>query len=61
MSILVLQSSRLGRERACYFASFVLLVSRDCFVALPRGDTCLSAVCVCCIYIFCGLRNESII
>ena len=38
MSILVLQSSRWGRERerACCFALFVFLVSRDCCVALTR-------------------------
>ena len=33
------------RERAGCFALFVLLVSRDCCVALPRGVMGLSAVC----------------
>ena len=40
VSILVLQSSRCG----C-FALFAHLVSRDCFVALPRHAMGLSAVC----------------
>ena len=34
-------------ERTDYFAWFVLLVSSDCYVALPRGCMCLSAVCDC--------------
>ena len=38
----------LGEEkRARCFAWFVLLVSRDCCVALPRGALGLSAVCDC--------------
>ena len=46
MSILV--CNHLDREeRAGYFAWFVLLVSRDCCVALPRGAMSLSAVCDC--------------
>ena len=45
VSILVLQSSRLGRERAGCFALFVFLVSRDCCVALPHDAKGLSAVC----------------
>ena len=36
-----------GEERAVCFAWFVLLVSRDCCVALPRGAMGLSAVCDC--------------
>ena len=46
MSILVLQSSRWGRETGC-FALFVFLVSRDCCVALLHEDLGLSAVCDC--------------
>ena len=46
VSILLLQSSR-WEERAGCFALFVLLVSRDCCVALPRDATDLSAVCDC--------------
>ena len=46
-SILVLQSSRWGRERAGCFALFVFLVSRDCCVALPHNVTRLSSVCDC--------------
>ena len=34
------------RERAGCFAWFVLLVSRECCVTLPRGAVGLSAVCV---------------
>ena len=45
-SILVLQSSRWGRE-IWVFALFVFLVSRGCCVALPRDATGLSAVCDC--------------
>ena len=36
-----------GEERAGCFALFVLLVSRDCCVALPHDATGLSAVCDC--------------
>ena len=36
-----------GEERAGCFAWFVFLVSRDSFVALPRGVMGLSAVCDC--------------
>ena len=36
-----------GEERAGYFTLFVLLVSRDCCVALPHDATGLSAVCDC--------------
>ena len=36
-----------GEERACCFALFVFLVSRDCCVSLPRGAMGLSAVCDC--------------
>ena len=39
MSIIVLQSSRLGRERAGCFALFVFLVPRACCVALPHDAT----------------------
>ena len=46
MSILVLQSSGLGRESWC-FTLFVFLVSRDCCVALPHNATGLSAVFYC--------------
>ena len=34
-------------ERASGFAKFVLLVSRDCCVALPRGAMGLSTICDC--------------
>ena len=44
MSILV--CNHLDGEERLVFAWFVLLVSRDCCVALPRG-TSLSAVCDC--------------
>ena len=37
-------------ERAGCFAWFVLLVSSDCCVALPRGAVGLSAVCDCGIF-----------
>ena len=47
VSILVLQSSRWGREIANCFVFFVFLVSRDCCVALPHDATDLSAVCDC--------------
>ena len=46
MSILVCNHLD-GEERAGCFAWFVLLVSRDCCVALPRGAMSLSAVCKC--------------
>ena len=36
-----------GEERTGCFASFVLLVSRDCCVALPRGAMSLSEVYDC--------------
>ena len=36
-----------GRESSGRFALFVLLVSHDCRVALPRDVTGLSAVCDC--------------
>ena len=36
-----------GEMRTVCFALFVFLVFCDCFVALPRGDTGLSAVCDC--------------
>ena len=36
-----------GEKRAVCFAEFVFLVSRDCFVALPRDAMGLSAVCYC--------------
>ena len=36
-----------GEERAGCFALFVFLVSRDCCVALHRGEMGLSAVCDC--------------
>ena len=52
MSILVLRSSRLGRERAGCFAKFVFLVSRDCCVAIPLSAMGLSAVCDCDTYYF---------
>ena len=42
VSILVLQSSRWGRE-----SCFVFLVPRDCYVSLPHDATGLSAVCGC--------------
>ena len=35
------------KERVGCIALFVFLVSRDCFVALPRGAMGVSAVCVC--------------
>ena len=44
MSILVLQSSRWGRE-SLLLCSFVFLVPCDGFVALPRDDMGLLAVC----------------
>ena len=48
VSILVLQSSRWGRESwLLCFALFVLLVSRDCSVVPPHDATGLSAVCDC--------------
>ena len=48
MSILILQSSRWGRERAgCFGFFFVFLVSCDCCVSLPHDATDLSAVCDC--------------
>ena len=47
VSILTLQSSRWGRERADCFALFVFLVSGECCVALPHDNTGLSAVCDC--------------
>ena len=45
VSILVLQSSRWGRES--WLLCFVFLVSHDCYVALPLDATGLSAVCDC--------------
>ena len=36
----------MGKRAGC-FAYFVVLVSRDCCVALPRGVMGLSAVCDC--------------
>ena len=45
MSIVV--CNHLEGERACCLAWFVLLVSRDCCVTLPRGAISLSAVCDC--------------
>ena len=39
--------ARVVEERADCFALFVFLVSRDGWVALPRGATGLSAVCDC--------------
>ena len=45
MSILVLQSSWWGRERASCFTLFVFLASHDGWAALPRGATGLSGVC----------------
>ena len=36
-----------GEERAGCFALLISLVSRDCFAALHRGSTGLSAVCDC--------------
>ena len=47
VSILVLQSSRWGREIAGCFAFFIFLVSRDWCVALPHDATGLSVVCDC--------------
>ena len=70
VSILVLQSSWWGRERAGCFALFVFLVSSGCCVNLLRGATGLSAVCECgsfwsyslfCIYqltIFLNISND---
>ena len=52
MSILVLQPSRWGRERAGCFAKFVYLVSRDCCVAIPLSAMGFSAVCECDTYYF---------
>ena len=46
MSILVVNHLD-GEERAGCFAWFVLLVSRDGCVALPRSAMGLSAVCDC--------------
>ena len=46
VSVLILRSSPSGGKVGC-FAWFVILVSRDCRVALPRGAMCLSAVCDC--------------
>ena len=43
MSIIILWSSWWGRERA----GFVILVSRDCCVAIPLSGMGLSAVCDC--------------
>ena len=44
--MLVLQSSPMGkREMTGCFALFVFLVSRYCFVALPRDAMGLSTVC----------------
>ena len=37
----------MGKERAGCFALLVFRVSRDCCLALPRGDMGLSAVCGC--------------
>ena len=37
----------MGEERASCFALFVLLVSRDCCVALSRDASGLLAVCDC--------------
>ena len=47
MSILLLQSSRWGKERAGCFTLFVFLVSRDCYVTHPHDATGLSAICDC--------------
>ena len=48
VSILVLQSSRWGREGwLLCFVCLLFLVPRDCCVALPYDITCLSAVCDC--------------
>ena len=47
MSILVLQSSQWGRERAGCFALFVFVVPRDCYMTLPDDATgCLQFVIV---------------
>ena len=46
MSILVCNHLD-GEERIDCFVWFVLLMSRDCYVTLPRGATNLSAVCDC--------------
>ena len=35
------------RKRACCFALFVFLVSRECCAVLPHGAMGLSAVCDC--------------
>ena len=40
----------MGEERAGCFALVVFLVSRDCYVALSRDATGLSAVCECGIF-----------
>ena len=45
MSILVLQSSRWGRES--WLLCFVLLVSNDCYVAPPHDAMVVSAVSDC--------------
>ena len=37
----------MGKERAGCLALFVILLSRDCCVALPRGAMGLFAVCDC--------------
>ena len=44
VSVLIVRSSPWGGGVGC-FAWFVLLVSRDCRVDLPRGAMCLSAAC----------------
>ena len=36
-----------GEEGYGFFAVFVFLMSRNCYVALPRGVTDLSEVCNC--------------
>ena len=36
-----------GEETAGFFALFVFLVPRDCYVSLPDGATGLSVVCDC--------------
>ena len=47
MSILLLQSSRWGKERAGCFTLFAFLVSRDSYVTLPHDATgCLQNVIV---------------
>ena len=45
MSVLILQSSRWGRES--WLLCFVSLPGVSCCVALPRDATGLSAVCNC--------------